>query len=91
MKKRSFLLRALVIFIIVALIAVIVMMTYATNKNLREKERLEKIKENEQMRVDELENTFNSEIDDEYIEDRAREKGYSKQDEVVFYNNIPES
>ncbi len=90
-KKPNFWLRAMVIFLIAAFIVTIVVLTYATNSLRKEmEEEAEKLYE-EQIKLSELEEKFNSEIDDEYIEDVAREHGYNKQDEVIFYNNLPES
>lgn len=90
-KKPNFLLRAIVIFIIAAFVVTVVILTYATN-NLRKEldDASEKLYE-EKLKLSELEEKFNSEIDDEYIEKVAREHGYNKQDEVIFYNNLPES
>lgn len=89
--RPNFWIRTVVIFIIVALTVAIVVLTYSTNKLLREKEEIENKLYEEQLKLDELENKFNSEVDDKYIEDIAREHGYNKQNEVIFYNNLPES
>ena len=89
--RPNFWIRTVVIFIIVALTVAIVVLTYSTNKLLQEKEEIENKLYEEQLKLDELENKFNSEVDDKYIEDIAREHGYNKQNEVIFYNNLPES
>ncbi len=90
-KKPNFWIRAIVIFIIAAFVITVVVLTYATNNLKKEmNEAAEKLYE-EKLKLSELEEKYNSEIDDEYIEQVAREHGYNKQDEVIFYNNLPES
>lgn len=89
-KRPNFWIRTVVIFIIVALTIAIVVLTYSTNKLLKEKEEMENKLYEEELKLDELENKFNSELDDKYIEELAREHGYNKQNEVIFYNNLPE-
>lgn len=90
-KRPNFWIRTVVIFVIVALTIAIVVLTYSTNKLLKEKQEMENKLYEEQLKLDELENKFNSEVDDKYIEELAREHGYNKQNEVIFYNNLPES
>lgn len=90
-KKPRFLLRAIVIFIIAAFVVTVVVFTYKTNSLKKELDRANEKLYEEKLKLSELEEKFNSEIDDEYIEKVAREHGYNKQDEVIFYNNLPES
>ncbi len=90
-RKPNFWLRALIIFIIVAFIIITVALTSGTNELLKDKKLKEEKLYEEELKLDELESKYNSEIDDEYIEEVARENGYNKQDEVIFYNNLPES
>ncbi len=90
-RKPNFWLRALIIFLIVAFIIATIALTYATNNLLQKKQEIEEKLSEEELKLDELENKYNSEQNDEYIEDVARDHGYNKQDEVIFYNNLPES
>ncbi len=90
-KRPNFWIRTVVIFVIVALTIAIVVLTYSTNKLLKEKQEMENKLYEEQLKLDELESKFNSEVNDKYIEELAREHGYNKQNEVIFYNNLPES
>lgn len=90
-KKPRFLLRAIVIFIIAAFVVTVVVFTYKTNSLKKELDEAKEELYEEKLKESELREKFNSEIDDEYIEKVAREHGYNKQDEVIFYNNLPES
>ena len=90
-KKPHFLKRAVIIFIIAACIITIIYLTSQTNVLNKEREELEKKLSEVELELEEAENRYNSEIDDEYIEKVAREKGYYKPEEKIYYTTLPES
>jgi cell division protein FtsB len=58
------------------------------NKNKREIDRLNAEKDSIEYQVDEKDYKLNSPMDDEYIEDAARENGYCNPEDVIIYGDV---
>ncbi len=83
----------IIIWIMAVLLAVTVIVAAVNlmqhNQNKREIERLNAEKAAKEYQVDEKNYRLNSEMDDEYIEDAARENGYCNPGDVLIYGNVP--
>ena len=62
-----------------------------TNQLLKGEDELEEKLLEERLKTEELQKKYDSEIDNEYIEDVARDHGYAYRDEQIYYNNLPKS
>lgn len=91
-KKPHFWLRALVIFIVAVIVIVTVKLVYDNNELLKKVSQLEAELKEEQLKLEELQNKNDTPFDEDYAEDVARDKlGLKKQDEVIYYNDLPNS
>ena len=82
----------IIIWIMIVLLAVTVIVAAVNlmryNQNKREIDRLNAEKAAKEYQVDEKNYRLNSEMDDEYIEDAAREHGYCKPEDVIIYGDV---
>ena len=91
-KKPRFWLRALVIFIVAVLVIVTVKLVYDNNELLKKQVQLEADLKEQQLKLEELQKKNDTPFDETYAEGVARDKlGLKKQDEVIYYNDLPNS
>jgi len=76
----------IVLLAVTVIVAVVNLMQY--NQNKREIERLNAEKDSKQYQVDEKNDRLNSAMDDDYIEDAAREHGYCNPEDVIIYGDV---
>ena len=76
----------IVLLAVTVIVAAVNLMQYKQNK--REIDRLNAEKAAKEYQVDEKNYRLNSEMDDEYIEDAAREHGYCKPEDVIIYGDV---
>ena len=82
----------IIIWIIIVLLTVTVIVAAVNlmqhNRNRREIDKLNAEKATKQYQVDEKNHRLNSEMDDKYIEDAAREHGYCNPEDVIIYGDV---
>ncbi len=90
-RRTGFWRRAITVFIMAALVVVIFILTYRNNELKKQRDELLAQKHDSDMREEQLQQRFDAPVDEEYMEKAAREQGYSGQNEVIFYNDLPQS
>ena len=90
-KKPNIIKRIVIISFAVVFFFIAIYLMGLTNQLSSGKDELEETLRKEKLKTEELENKYNSEQDDEYKIDVAREHGYAFPDEQIFYNSVPKS
>lgn len=91
-RKPDFLFRAVMIFIVAALVIVNIVLTYSTNNLKKEVESLRKELDNERLKYESLEQRADNPLStDEEIRKEAMAEGFQNKDSIVFEANLPNS
>ncbi len=90
-KKPNFLFRAVIIFVVAALVIINIMLTYSTNSLTEELNVLKEELKKETLEREALEQRLNAEMTDENIRKEATEMGYGNGDDIKFIADIPNS
>ena len=91
-RKPDFLFRAVMIFIVAALVIVNIVLTYSTNNLKKEVESLRKELDNERLKYESLEQRADNPLStDEEIRKEAMAEGFRNKDSIVFEANLPNS
>lgn len=90
-KRPNIIKRIVIISFAVVFFFIAIYLMGLTNQLSGGKDELEKKLEEERIKTEELEHIYNSEQDDEYKIDIARDHGYAFPDEQVYYSSLPKS
>ena len=90
-KKPNFLFRAVMIFIVAALIIINLVLTYSTNNMKKEMEGLSEELTRERLESEALRKRLATEMDEEAIREEAKILGYVNPDDIVFEADVPNS
>lgn len=86
--RANLIIRAAFICIFIFLFVSVINLQVQMNDLRAERDKLVERVQEKQDAIDELELRIATPIDDEFIERIARERGYRKQGEIIFKNNI---
>lgn len=90
-KKHSFMFRAVMIFIVAALIIINIVLTYSANTLMKDMENLTEELKRERLECESLRQRLEQEMTDQAIEEEAKELGYKNPDDIIFEADVPNS
>lgn len=90
-KKPNLLFRAVMIFIVAALIIINIVLTYSTNNLAKEMEVLNEELRKERLESESLRQRLEKEMDDEAMAEEAKKLGYRNPDDIIFQADVPNS
>ena len=90
-KKPNFLFRAVMIFIVAALIIINIVLTYSANTLIKDMENLTEELKRERLECESLRQRLEKEMTDAAIEEEAKELGYKNPDDIIFEADVPNS
>lgn len=90
-KKPNIVKRIVIIVFAIVFFFIAIYLMGRTNQLTQKEDELERELMEERLKTEELEKRYESEPDDEYIVDVARDHGYAFSDEQIYYNNLPKS